>query len=283
MKTLQRYGVYKDSGLDWLGEVPAHWEAKRVKDVMLSLDYKRIPLSGEIPRFTAIYQDAQLRDDPENYLDYEAQLTAYIDAHPNRSADAKAKAAQYFTILNRIEYVIALEDKYRDPAFLQFWRQFNALYNQRHRSTEIIDPIEVYFDNQIGIVEVTVTENPPKHKTQPQVADGAAPGFGSKFDIMAIIVARNAHEAETGKLIAEFESKIMDFFHYVRESSDGQRLIVKINSNIAEAEIYADFAKLYRRYKALHRKQVGDYFFKETQDLVEKLCDDFEGMVRDGR
>ena len=36
---------------------------------------------------------------------------------------------------------------------------------------------------------------------------------------------------------------------------------------------------IYRRYKALHRQTIGDYFFKETEDLVEKLCDDFERTV----
>jgi len=40
-----------------------------------------------------------------------------------------------------------------------------------------------------------------------------------------------------------------------------------------------DFAKTYRRYKALNRKVVGEFFFKETEDLVDKLCDDFETVV----
>ena len=31
--TISRYDVYKDSGIEWLGEVPAHWEVKRVKEV----------------------------------------------------------------------------------------------------------------------------------------------------------------------------------------------------------------------------------------------------------
>jgi hypothetical protein len=47
----------------------------------------------------------------------------------------------------------------------------------------------------------------------------------------------------------------------------------------SQDEIYNDFAKLYRRFKALNRKKVGDYFFKETEDLVDKLCDYFEATV----
>jgi len=79
-------------------------------------------------------------------------------ANPKHTTDTKAKAAQYFTILNRIEYVIELEVKYKDEIFLSFWRKFNTLYNVINQSGEIKDPIEVYFDNQIGIIEVTTYE-----------------------------------------------------------------------------------------------------------------------------
>ena len=97
---------------------------------------------------------------------------------------------------------------------------------------------------------------------------------------MAIIAARNEQEAKTGTLIKDFEAKIVDFFRYVRESEGGERLIVKIKSHVSEDEIYDEFAKIYRQYRALHRQTVGDYFFKETEDLVEKLCDDFESKQR---
>ena len=36
----------KDSGVEWLGEVPAHWEVSRVKTEFYCLNYKRIPLSS---------------------------------------------------------------------------------------------------------------------------------------------------------------------------------------------------------------------------------------------
>lgn len=97
---------------------------------------------------------------------------------------------------------------------------------------------------------------------------------------MAIIAARNEQEAKTGELINAFEAKIIDFFKYVRESSEDERLVAKINSHVSEDEIYDDFAKIHRRYRALYRQTVGDYFFKETEDLIDKLCDDFEGNAR---
>jgi len=225
--------------------------------------------------FMAIYDDKTKRDNPESYLDFESSLNKYIDANPKRTADAKAKAAQYFTILNRIEYVIDLDVKYNEPRFLFFWRKFNTLYNMMHRSEDIKDPIEVYFDDQIGIIEVETYSLKEKKQKSFTMADGTEP-YGHQFDILAIIAARNEQEAITGSLIQDFETKIKYFFDYVQNANEGERLIVKINSHVSEAEIYDDFAKIYRRYKALNRQKVGDYFFKEFDDLVDKLCDDFE-------
>jgi len=230
--------------------------------------------------FMSIYKDPAKREEPESYLDFESSLKKYIEANPHRTADTKAKASQYFTILNRIEYVIELNAKYSEPSFLFFWRKFNMLYNMLHRSEDIKDPIEVYFDNQIGIVEVIAEESIKKKNKLKEVALGKIPGPGGQFDILSIIAARNEQEAKTGTLIKDFEAKIVDFFRYVRNSSEGERLIVKIKSHVSENEIYGDFAKIYRRYKALHRALVGDYFFKETEDLVGKLCDDFEHEIR---
>jgi type I restriction enzyme, R subunit len=178
--------------------------------------------------------------------------------------------------------VIELDAKYSELNFLLFWRTFNALYNKLNRSKDVKDPIEVYFDNQIGMVEVVAAEPKTGKKKPAVVATGSQFGGGGQFDILIIIAARNEQEAKTGTLIKDFEAKIVEFFRYVRVSSEGARLIVKINSHVTEKEIYDDFAKIYRSYRALHRKTVGDYFFKETGDLVEKLCDDFETTVRDG-
>ena len=41
------YPAYKPSGIEWLGEIPAHWEVKRLKHVTRCLDGKRVPLNSE--------------------------------------------------------------------------------------------------------------------------------------------------------------------------------------------------------------------------------------------
>ena len=230
--------------------------------------------------FLRSYQANVKFTNPENYLDLESSLEKYINANPQRTADTKAKAAQYFTILNRIEYVINLEQKYREPSWLEFLRLFNAIYNRLNRTDDIKDAIEVYFDNQIGIIEVNTQEPEPKKKRETKVATAGEGDRVHQFDILAILEARNEQEDVKGERIREFEAKISDFFAYARDADEGKRLIVKINSYVSEDEIYDDFGKIYRKYKVLHRKTVGDYFFKETEDLVNKLCDDFEVTVR---
>lgn len=175
--------------------------------------------------------------------------------------------------------MIDLEPKFSDPSFLFFLRKFNTIYNMMHRSNDVKDPIEVYFDNQIGIIEVETRETEKKKNKKLKVATGGEEGEPYQFDILKIIEVRNEKEAIDGSLIEDFEGKIQDLFGFVRAQEDGKRLIVKIKSHVSEDEIYDDFAKLYRRYKALNRKKVGDYFFKEMEDLVDKLCADFEATV----
>ncbi|MCF3609789.1 hypothetical protein L2E81_25580 [Planktothrix agardhii 1033] len=253
---------------------------KRVLDILFN-DLKKSDVYEQFfDEFVDIFNNEAKRDDPENYLDLESNIERYIDANPKPAADTKAKAAQYFTILNRIEYVIAIDEKYSDPSFLTFFRKFNTLYNILHRSDEVKDAIEVYFDDQIGIIEVETKEPEPNKKKAPKVAEGKQPGKVHQFDILAIIEARNEQEDLVGTRIQEFKEKIADFFEYVRNSTEGKRLIVKINSHVSEDEIYDEFAIIYRKYKALNRKKIGEYFFKETEDIVDKLCDDFEATIR---
>ncbi len=251
---------------------------KKVLDLLLIELKKSDTYDKFYAVFMAIHRDKSKRDNPESFLDFESSLKKYIDANPIRTADTKAKAAQYFTILNRIEYVIELDAKYSDSSFLLFWRKFN-LYNMMHRSEDPKDPIEVYYDNQTGIIEVETGIIEEKKKKPTKIAEGGRPGYGHEFDILAMIEARNENEAKTGLLIQDFESKITDFFDFIRAENEGIRLMVKMRSHISEDEIYDDFAKIYRRYRAIFRAKVGDYFFKEMDDLVNKLCDDFERYV----
>ncbi len=232
--------------------------------------------------FINIFKDEARRENPESYLDLENSLEKFIHAHPNGTADTKAKAAQYFTILNRIEYVITLDEKYSEGGFLSFFRKFNTIYNMLHRSDDVKDPIEVYFDNQIGIIEVETTETAAKEKRETKIAQArAAYETGYQYSILAIIEARNEGEEDKGLRIQAFQEKIEALFEYVKNSKEGRRLIVKIKSHVSEEEIHDAFERIYRKYKILNRKKVGERFFKETGSLLDKLCADFEAVIRD--
>jgi type I restriction enzyme R subunit len=253
---------------------------KRILDILFSELKKSDTYQKFFSIFLTIFKSDEKQNDPESYLDLESSIEKHITDNAKSTADTKAKAAQYFTILNRIEYVIALDEKYSEPSLLAFLRLFNAIYNRLYRTDDIKDAIEVYFDNQIGIIEVVTQTPDPKPKKPTKVAEGKSPYTVHQLDILSILEARNDQEKLKGEQINEFELKINEFFAYVNQSDDGKRLIIKIKSNVSENEIYDDFAKIYRKYKVLNRKTVGDYFFKEMEDLVNKLCDDFENIVR---
>ena len=51
-----KYPKYKDSGIEWIGEIPEHWTLLKLKYMALCLDYKRIPLNAE----ERSYRDGQV-------------------------------------------------------------------------------------------------------------------------------------------------------------------------------------------------------------------------------
>lgn len=45
---VNRYTEYKDSGIEWIGKIPKHWETKRLKFVCIHVSEKRFPTKDEI-------------------------------------------------------------------------------------------------------------------------------------------------------------------------------------------------------------------------------------------
>ena len=72
-KGLNPKAKLKPSGIDWLGDIPEHWEVKRVKHVLQSLNTKRVPLSSEergimTERVYDYYGASGIIDKVENYI-----------------------------------------------------------------------------------------------------------------------------------------------------------------------------------------------------------------------
>lgn len=211
-------------------------------------------------------------------VEIENGFADFIRFKKKEAKELKATINSYFKILNLIEFVIVLEEKFNDEYFLQFWRRFNNEYNHINTPAEIIDDVEIYFDNKIGIV--SPAEYVEKVKSKPAVSGGSngLEGRQYKYDILKVIAKRNQEEEAIEELIKDFESKIEKFFDYVKADESGIRVMAKMQddgSAFNEEEIYEDFAKIYRKF-IRRNKDIGEFFIKETKDITQQLCDDFE-------
>lgn len=223
--------------------------------------------------FVEIHKDIEAN--VHKFLSLEQSFESNIRNNEKSSENLKRTIGIYFKILNLIDFVISFDKKYKERLFLEFFRKFNIIYNKVNKSGDAKDDVEVYFDNQIGIVE------PPEFKEQkkrkPTVGEGKGKGESKhKYDILDLIEQKNEEEEAIGKLIEEFEKKIDKFFEYIKEQKEGITLIAKIKSGFDENEIYLDFEKLYKKFIRRKRNELGEVFISETKDLIEKLCDDFE-------
>ncbi|CAA0207520.1 Type I restriction-modification system restriction subunit R [Tenacibaculum maritimum] len=214
--------------------------------------------------------------------DFENAVTQFVRKLPNEAKKLKQRVNQFFKILNLIGFVIEIEEKFSDIFFTTFWQKYSILYNSLTGAIERIDEVDVYFDNSIGIVA------PPEEVIKPprnSIVREPNENYGRKqykFDILAVIEKRNEEEEEIESLIMDFQNKIEAFFDYVRLPENGKHIIAKMKDDGAvfdAEEIYADFAKIYRKYIRRNRKVLGSFFIKETQDLVNQLSDDFEKTI----
>ena len=213
-------------------------------------------------------------------LEIETAFQSYIKTQKDEAKQLKIKLNKYFHILNLIEYIIALDEKYSEPSFLDFWRRYNNEYNTLTKTKDRVDDVSIYFDNKIGITALEEKKDKPKRP-----GNGGEPPTGGgkyKFNILKVIEKRNREEKAIEALIQDFEHKIQLLFDYINSSDEGTRLIAKIRddgSAFDQEDIYKDFAMIYRKFKRRNEKTIGEAFFKETQDMTNQLCDDFEKTI----
>jgi len=66
---MQRYEKYKDSGIDWLGEVPEHWEVKKITHVFKQIGSGTTPTAGSALYYeNGIINFLQTGDLNDNYI-----------------------------------------------------------------------------------------------------------------------------------------------------------------------------------------------------------------------
>jgi type I restriction enzyme R subunit len=225
------------------------------------------------PSFVKYHKEAK---DINLILDMQNAFSDYIRKSKAEAKKLKSTINTYFKILNLIEFVIELDAKYSDALFLEYLRKYNNEYNNINKPTDIIDDVEIYFDNKIGIIAPLE----PKDKTKGGVKGNPSDTEGGKFkyNILKVIEKRNKEEEAIAEMIKDFEEKIDAFFNYIPTIDDGKRLIAKIKDDgtaFSQDEIYKDFSKIYRKYIIIN-KDLGDFFKRETKDSLTQLCDDFE-------
>ena len=123
-----------------------------------------------------------------------------------------------------------------------------------------------------------------KDKNKPGVKGGSNGSDDNKYkyDILKVIEKRNQEEEAIEELIKEFEAKIDLLFEYVHTDDSGKRLIAKMQADglvFDSDEIYDDFAMIYRKFIRRH-KDLGEFFLKESSDIVNQICDDFERTLK---
>jgi type I restriction enzyme R subunit len=239
--------------------------------------------------FSAYFEDFkkyQKGDGNINFIiELENRFAEFITKNKKDAKQLKSKINKYFKILNLIAFVIEMDAKYSEEDFLQFWRRFNNEYNNINKNDEVIDDVEVYFDNRIGIV--APPEPKDKDGSKKPVNGGANSSDDNqyKFDILKVIEKRNKEEEEIEELIKDFEAKIELFFKYIKTDDGGVRVIAKMQDNgtaFDSEEIYEDFAKVYRKFIRRNKASLGEFFIRETQTSLNQLCDDFErSLIKD--
>ena len=232
-------------------------------------------LVSQYPNFIKYHQETK---DINLILEIQNAFSDYIRNNKIDAKKLKSTINNYFKILNLIEFVIELDEKYSDELFLDYLRRYNNQYNSIFKPTEIIDDVEIYFDNKIGII--APSELNDKDKTKGGVKGSAASEDDNKFkyNILKVIEKRNKEEDAIAEMIIEFEAKVDAFFDYIEKDDLGKRLVAKITDDgaaFSQDEIHNDFSKIYRKFIIIN-KDLGEFFKRETKDSLTQLYDDFE-------
>lgn len=103
---MQRYPAYKDSGFDWLQEVPEHWEQKSIRaltKVKTERNKPDLPLLSVYRDYGVIYKDS--RDDNHNRAGMD--LSSYKVVAPNNLVLNKMKTWQGSLGVSQFEGIVS--------------------------------------------------------------------------------------------------------------------------------------------------------------------------------
>ncbi len=108
------YPAYKTSGVEWLGDVPAHWEILNLRSVLTSTTEKNrpdLPLLSVVREKGVILRDVDNMDENHNFIPED--LTNYKVVHKDQFAMNKMKAWQGSYGVSEFEGIVS-------PAYFTF-------------------------------------------------------------------------------------------------------------------------------------------------------------------
>ena len=111
---VQPYPAYKPSGVDWLGDVPAHWEVLKLRDILVSVTERNrpdLPLLSVVREKGVILRDVDSKDENHNFIPDD--LTNYKVVHKGQFAMNKMKAWQGSYGVSQYEGIVS-------PAYFTF-------------------------------------------------------------------------------------------------------------------------------------------------------------------
>ena len=80
---MKRYDTYKDSGVQWLGEIPSHWELLRNKNIFTT-HYEAVSNRMDIPLLSLSIDGVKLRDIESGKGKFPKDFEKYNVVYPNQ-------------------------------------------------------------------------------------------------------------------------------------------------------------------------------------------------------
>ena len=123
---MKRYKEYKDSGVQWLGEVPSHWTISSVRSLVQEYVEKNKPektrelLALSYSLGVTLYRDKQFNMDrvKENYEEYKIVHENVLVVSPNDIIKGSAYVSKYYGCISPM--YITFKSRFEDTTYLLY-------------------------------------------------------------------------------------------------------------------------------------------------------------------
>ena len=123
---MERYSHYKESGIQWIGEIPSHWKICSVRTYAQEYVEKNKPektrelLALSYALGVTLYRDKQFNMDrvKENYEEYKIVHEGVLVVSPNDIIKGSVFVSQYYGCISPM--YITLKSRFSDPDYLLY-------------------------------------------------------------------------------------------------------------------------------------------------------------------